>query len=453
MPAGPRSLIRHRRRRALLRELFGRPVAISLRYARGTPSFRVRSKPYLLTSFARVVVVREALLLGNAGRRRPEHVVAAAQSDRVVAARASGDARHERDDRNDEEPRQSHFDLREQDTDWEPECEPLSRQLPHGYACGLPSFPRVPSRCVSETLHIAGGRLGMESEDPIIGASLSGFVIDKRIGEGGMGRVYSAHHERGTKAAIKVLRGLLAYDEQSVRRFRAETEIIRAIDDPAVVRVFAADVLPDGRPYIVMEHLAGSPLDQVIFPITLADVIELLEETARAVAVVHRHGVLHRDLKPSNIHVARDNGGAFRVTLIDFGLALERGGGRGITVPGVAVGTPAFMSPEQAQAMALDFRSDAYAFGCVAHWLLTGHAPYRGTDSWDVLRKHVREAIPYVRDERPDVPRDLAELVRRCLAKSPDGRPASMELVADELHAIGESLRPMPQAQRALEEA
>lgn len=276
--------------------------------------------------------------------------------------------------------------------------------------------------------------------DPIVGSIVGDYRIDGRLADGGMSSVYYAHHTSEPRtAAIKVLRASLAGDDGSIRRFRREAEIARAIDDPAVVRVYDAGLLPDGRPYIVMELLTGVSLHALAHgvPLGMATLLDLLEQTARAVAVLHWAGVLHRDLKPSNVHVEGNARDGYRIKLFDFGLA--RGvarSQRGITTPGSTVGTPGYMSPEQALAMPLDARSDIYSFGCLAYNVLSRRDVYASRDTLDLLADHVRAAIPDVRAARSDVPADLAKLVRRCLAKKPDARPQSMIIVADRILAI-----------------
>jgi len=284
----------------------------------------------------------------------------------------------------------------------------------------------------------------VEQNDPLIGFRLGNYVIRSVLGRGGMGVVYCADHATlPSKAAVKVLLDEFARDADLVKRFLDEAHVAASINDPHVVRVFDAGQLPDGRPYLVMELLEGRNLHVALREegaLPLVRGLKILRQVAGAVGVVHSFGILHRDLKPENVHLGKDSKGADLAKVLDFGLAKTQGMQKGVTSAGTVVGTPEYMSPEQAQSQELDKRSDIYSFGCIAYATVTGTPPFDAETAISLLLKHVSEPAPDCRLKRGDAPESVSKLIARCMAKKPDDRPSSMEEVAQSLDAIIQEL-------------
>lgn len=280
----------------------------------------------------------------------------------------------------------------------------------------------------------------------MIGLRIGNYTIKKALGKGGMAVVYVAQHSTlPTRAAVKVLTHDLSRDPAYVERFIEEAKLAASLDDPNVVRVFDGGVLEDGRPYLLMELVEGTTLHEMTkdTALPLARAVRILSQLASGIAAVHRLGFIHRDIKPENVALHRTSTSE-HVKLLDFGLARPERSGQRITAAGVVMGTPEFISPEQAMGLPAESRSDLYSFGCVAFTVLAGRAPFEGFDGPRVLIEHMHAPVPCVRDHRPDVPDRLADLVTSCLAKSPCDRPASMEIVLAELAAIeGELTLPL----------
>jgi eukaryotic-like serine/threonine-protein kinase len=267
--------------------------------------------------------------------------------------------------------------------------------------------------------------------DPLIGITLGNFRITSILGQGAMGAVYAAQHvSLPARAAVKVLLAEFAQDKAAVDRFLREAHNASSINDPHVVRIFDAGRLPDGRPYLLMDLLEGRTLDEALAegPLELRRAIELLRQIASAVAVVHEHDILHRDLKPSNVHLGLSRGVEI-AKVLDFGLARTHGLGQGVTSAGTILGTPLYMSPEQADARQVGPASDVYALGCIAQEMLTGRPPFLGDSVVTVMHKHLTEAPVEVKSLRHGLPLALSQLITRCLAKSTGGRPTAKEVV------------------------
>jgi eukaryotic-like serine/threonine-protein kinase len=268
-------------------------------------------------------------------------------------------------------------------------------------------------------------------EDPLIGLTLGNFRIRSVLGQGAMGAVYAAQHvSLPSRAAVKVLLAEFSKDQAAVDRFLREAHNASSINDPHIVRIFDAGRLPDGRPYLLMDLLEGHTLDEVLLagPLELRRGLEILRQIASAVAVVHEHGILHRDLKPSNVHLGQSRGLEV-AKVLDFGLARSHGLEQGVTTAGTILGTPLYMSPEQAAAKPVGPESDVYALGCIAHEVLSGDPPFVGESVVTVMHKHMTEAPVDVRSLRHGLPVALSQLITRCLAKAPRDRPTAKEVV------------------------
>jgi serine/threonine-protein kinase len=249
------------------------------------------------------------------------------------------------------------------------------------------------------------------------------YLLDKEIGRGGMATVYLAHDLRHQRdVAVKVLRPELA-EAVGAERFLREIQTTARLIHPNILPLHdSGDV--DGLLYYVMPYVPGETLRERLQregPLPLADALRIAGEVADALAYAHSQNVVHRDVKPGNILLA---GGHAMVA--DFGLAKALSGTSGeepLSHTGFAVGTPEYMSPEQASGDAhLDGRTDVYALGCVLYEMLTGEPPFRGTTPHAVFARHRAESIPSVRVVRPDLPAGLDAVVRRALAKVPADR-------------------------------
>jgi len=260
-----------------------------------------------------------------------------------------------------------------------------------------------------------------------VGTEVGGYVIDGELGKGGMGVVYAATHPLiGKRAAIKVLKPELSKEPAAVERFVREARAVNQIGHPNIVDIYDFGQLPDGRSYYLMDLLAGEPLRARLKrgAMHISEAASVIDESASALAAAHSKGIIHRDLKPDNVFMVNVPGRWPEVKLLDWGLAkLVRGGGKFQTVTGSVLGTPVYMSPEQARGEQVDFRTDIYALGVMAFELMTGAVPFKGKSSVDTLLAHQEEPVPSLLDRVPTLPEELAQLIEAMLGKSADERP------------------------------
>jgi len=251
---------------------------------------------------------------------------------------------------------------------------------------------------------------------------LSGrYELSHLVARGGMAEVYRAHDQLLDRpVALKVLFPELSVDRSFVERFRREAQAAANLSHPNIVPVF--DWGEDGGTYfIVMEFVDGRPLSSILRtagPLHPDRAAEIAADVAGALSYAHRHGVVHRDVKPGNVLITDE--GVIKVT--DFGIARALNTEESLTQTGAVMGTATYFSPEQAEGMGVDARSDIYSLGVVLFEMVTGRAPFLGDTPVAVASKHVREHPPAPRDINPGVPPDLEAIILKCMAKSPDHR-------------------------------
>ncbi len=311
-----------------------------------------------------------------------------------------------------------------------------------GWECGLERRPRPRSLAFMEP---AGGYLCPECGrldaapgvcpadghtlkptgcDPMFGRMIGSYRVVALLGEGGMGRVYKGLHPGiGSRVAIKVLHGHAASDRNAIARFFSEAKAVNIIRHESIVNVLDLSMLDNGEPYMVMEYLDGMALDTLLARqgrLELGFGCRLLAEVLDALQAAHVHGVVHRDLKPANVFVTPSG----HAKVLDFGVAKLRvgDGAAGLTQSGALLGTPYYMSPEQAASQPVDHRSDLYSVGVMLYEALTGSRPFQATSLFELLRKHVQEIPPPPRTTRPDLPPAVDAIVLRALEKDPARR-------------------------------
>ena len=263
----------------------------------------------------------------------------------------------------------------------------------------------------------------------LVGRSIGPYRLERLLGQGGFAWVFAGRDADDTPVAVKVLMPRYAGDPQFEARFRNEAETAAKLEHPGIIRIRSV-ARSDGQVYFAMDLCAdslGARLERE-GPLPEADIIRIVREVARALVFAHAQGVIHRDLKPDNI-LLRADGSA---VLSDFGIARAVSGYVASTGVDRTIGTPHYLSPEQAQGRPLDQRVDFYALGVTLFKAATGEVPFTSTDWFELARMHVEVPPPSVRKKRPELSKRFERVVRRCLAKHPDDRYRdAAELLAD----------------------
>ncbi|MCS6912571.1 MAG: protein kinase [Myxococcales bacterium] len=290
-------------------------------------------------------------------------------------------------------------------------------------------------------------QLSANDTDKLIGSVIERWKIVRKIGEGGMGRVFEAEHtEIGRRVAIKILHPVYSRTPEVVARFRMEARAASRIGHPNIVEVTDSGTTADGAFYFVMELLEGVDLADTLsretrLPVTRALSISL--QVANALCAAHQINIVHRDLKPENIYLIRRESNSDFVKILDFGIAksLEEEKIR-LTSPGMAMGTPEYMAPEQAAGKGCDARSDIYSLGAIMYEMLSGRAPIEGENLMEILMRKATEDPVDLATLRPETAGDVSRLVMRALARDPADRPQTMEEFAAEIRRCLSRLLP-----------
>jgi serine/threonine-protein kinase len=266
----------------------------------------------------------------------------------------------------------------------------------------------------------------MPAPESLVGQTIGSFRITKILGRGGMGTVYLGEHSViGSRVAIKVLMERLASDEGLVARFYAEARAVNLIGHENIVSIFDMNVVPPNRYYLVMEYLEGKPLNYLLTaPVPAATAIPILMQVCDALQAAHTAGIVHRDLKPENIFLMKRGKQENFVKVLDFGLAklLDTERADQHTAAGLIVGTPEFMSPEQANSAPVDGRADIYGLGCIAWLMATARLPFPQRGLTDLLVAHRSQMPKAPHEVNPACPKPFSDAIMKAMAKDPADR-------------------------------
>ncbi len=294
---------------------------------------------------------------------------------------------------------------------------------------------------IAHIMHRLGGEVRKARE-------MGSYVLGDLIARGGMGEVWHATHRfLARPAAIKLIKpemlGAVTPEQAGVvvQRFRREAEAAAMLRSPHTIQLYDFGVASDGTFYYVMELLNGMDLQTLVTrhgPLPPARVIHLLQQACESLAEAHERGLVHRDIKPGNIQICRMGQYSDWVKVLDFGLVKSQAAAAEpeldakLTAPNTVTGTPAYLSPESALGEAVDQRTDIYALGCVAYWMLTGQYVFTGDSAMQIVARHVSsEPAPPSRHSTFDVSPALDQLVLDCLKKKASERPATARELCD----------------------
>ncbi len=274
------------------------------------------------------------------------------------------------------------------------------------------------------------------SKDDLTGRAFGSYVLIRRLGRGGMAHVYLAHHKTLDRpVAFKILKPELAVDRAYVARFHREAQAAAALVQANIVQIYEVGEI-EGIHFIAQEYVRGQNLrqyltrHQVVEPILA---VSIMRQVGAALNKANEHGVIHRDIKPENIMLAPN--GEVKVT--DFGLARIADDKRtDLTQIGIAMGTPLYMSPEQAEGHKVDTRSDLYSLGITSWHMLAGRPPFEAETALAIAVQHMKQELPSLQGIRPDLPADLCAVVHRLAEKSPDDRFQTPQLLIRQLRNL-----------------
>lgn len=290
-----------------------------------------------------------------------------------------------------------------------------------------------------ETVHWGESEADPSGRD-LSGMTLGDFQVERILGRGGMGVVYLARQlSLNRPVALKVLRPDLLTKEAYLRRFEAEAWSAARLNHPNIVHIYSLDHVDQIR-FIAMEYVQGTNLRDYIVkkgPLEIPLALSIMKQAGLAVGAAGELGLIHRDIKPENLLLTKKG----QVKIADFGLCRNLDAGQThVTQPGVTLGTPLYMSPEQAQGKALDHRSDLYSLGVTFYHMLTGVTPFRGDSALAVALKHVKDRPVSLTVHRPDIPVEIDRLVMKLMAKAPVDRYQSAAEMLHDLAKVREVL-------------
>ncbi len=261
---------------------------------------------------------------------------------------------------------------------------------------------------------------------------LGPYVIEGKVGEGGMGKVFRCHDPTLKRSvAVKVLHDKFSRDEYYQARFRREAQTLASLSHPAIAQIFSIESEQGGGLMIVMEFVEGRSVDDALRtdgPVPVEQAIDWTIRIAEGLDAAHEKGVIHRDIKPSNLLVRPDG----HVKIVDFGLSKDVASKNTITDEGMVLGTPHYISPEQGRGLTVDERSDIYSLGATLYHMVTGAPPFEGKSQIAVIVSHVEDDPRAPHEVRTEIPRGLTAVIGRMMAKDADDRYRTYdELLAD----------------------
>ncbi len=272
-------------------------------------------------------------------------------------------------------------------------------------------------------------------------------VLNK-ISQGGMGAIYRAYDSEASEVrAIKILLPQYSHDVNYLLRFTREARTAHFLEHKSLVSIYADGLSETGLPYIVMDFVDGCNLSELIAKrsLTIDEAVILFMQAADALAYAHRKSIVHRDLKPSNIMVTTDEMDNFLVKVVDFGIAKmtidQNTLNTELTGAGEVLGTPAYMSPEQARARVLDQRSDIYSLGAVMYYALTGAPPFQAASVVEILEAQLKSVPTNLHELRNEIPLGLAQIIDKTLEKLPAERYQTMDELVGDLKRFSEGQR------------
>ncbi len=309
----------------------------------------------------------------------------------------------------------------------------------------LPAESELPP----EEVAAAPAELPAEEEDELIGRAIGSYIVTRPLGKGGMGAVYAAEHPViGSRVAIKFLHPQYSADPKIVDRFFNEARAVNVIGHDNILKILDLNVTEDNRHYFIMEFLIGKALQKLVedgTPVPLSEAGPILLQFCEALEAAHSNKIYHRDIKPDNVYLIVHKGRKNFVKVVDFGIAKltgSDGASTGQTQTGMVMGTPAYMSPEQAGGMGnlIDARSDIYSTGAMMYQMATGRLPFPGTSFGEVLIGHLQLIPPSPRELNPEIPEAYEAVIMKALQKKQADRQQTMRQLHDEIKAVMDSL-------------
>ena len=267
--------------------------------------------------------------------------------------------------------------------------------------------------------------------DPLVGKTIGGrYFIRRQLARGGMGAVYEAEHVGLDKrVAVKFILDRFGEDREALHRFHREARTASRIGHANIIDITDIGETEDGKPFLVMEYLEGADLDQVLRATGRMEpsrAVHIVAQVLRGLAAAHGQGIIHRDMKPANVFLTERGGVTDFVKVMDFGISkvvAARDARVRLTETGVAMGTPIYMAPEQAEARQdLDHRIDVYAVGVMLYEMLSGEPPFNASSYLILVQQHVSSPVPPLGERCPDLPAQLVRAVHKALEKKPERR-------------------------------